>query len=113
MNPYEVVLYEDEKGYSQVSEWLAELQRSNPRERAKAARLIEKLEKQGTGLKMPHCKHIEGPIWELRKDGIRVYYWQEDKTTFVAAAGEVKQRDEADSALLRYAQRAYKEYNAS
>ncbi len=81
MNPYEVMEYEDETGYSQIREWLAELQRSSPRERAKASRLIQKLEQLGTNLRMPHCKQIKGPIWELRKDGVRIYYWQQAKYT--------------------------------
>ena len=112
MEQFEVVLYEDENGDSQIKVWLKKLQRDNPTLRAKAARMIEKLEALGPELKMPHCKHIGGPIWELRHvDGIRIYYWRQDATQFVAIAGEVKNRDEADSALIQYALDAHKEYS--
>lgn len=112
MEQYEVVLYEDANGNSQIKRWLYELQSRQPKIRAKAARLMEKLEALGPELRMPHCKHIEGPIWELRQaDGIRIYYWRQETTVFIAAAGEVKNRDEADQTLVKYALDAYKEYN--
>ncbi len=112
MSQYEVELYEDEDGNSQIKTWLYELQRKQPKVRAKVARMFEKLESLGYELKMPHCKHVQGPIWELRNpDGIRVYYFRAGKQVFVAAAGEVKKEDDADSALLQYALKAHKEYS--
>lgn len=107
---YEVVFYQDERGRSQLKEWLRELKRSNPRAHAKVIRMIEKLEDQGPDLRMPHAKHIKGPIWELRKDELRVYYWQDDERLFIAAAGEAKQRNEADSELIAYALAAHREW---
>jgi len=62
-------------------------------------------------MRPPMSKHIEGPIWELRHDsGIRLYYWRDDETIFVVAAGELKKKNKADQKLIAYAQRAYAEW---
>jgi len=65
-------------------------------------------------MRPPMCKHIRGPIWELRdRSGIRLYYWQDSERLFVVAAGELKQRNQADQSLIEYALRAYEEWRAS
>lgn len=75
--------------------------------------LKELLPTIGSDLKGDQAKHIEGPIWELRhRSGIRIYYWRQGKAVFVAAAGEVKQRDKADQRLIDYALQAYQEFNS-
>jgi len=107
---FDVHFYEDARGRSQLKEWLRTLKRSNPRAHAKVMRMIEKLEEHGPNLRMPHAKHVEGPVWELRKDELRIYYWQDDEQVFIAAAGEAKQRDEADPQLVSYTLDAYREW---
>ncbi|GAA6756178.1 hypothetical protein Thermus77420_16540 [Thermus thalpophilus] len=111
---YEVLLYEDASGHSQIKVWLLSLKKSNPRAYAKARWLLyELLPSQGPNLREPYAKHINGPIWELRHNsGIRIYYWRQETTIFVAAAGEVKQQNKADPELISYALRAYQEFNS-
>lgn len=108
------MLYEDANGRSQIKEWLRRLQEADPKKYAKARRLLkELLPTFGPELREPHVKHIQGPIWELRHhSGIRIYYWRQDATLFVAAAGEVKQKNKADPKLIAYALRAYQEFNS-
>ncbi len=111
---YEVVLYEDERGRSQIKEWLAWLGKSNPRARQKARKLLRRLVIEGPNMRPPMCEHIQGPIWELRDhSGIRLYYWRGSERLFVVAAGELKQKDKADPRLIEYALRAYEERRAS
>lgn len=72
------------------------------------------LEAKGTSLRFPHVSHIDGRIYELRGQGsqaVRIYYWQQDRDIFVAAAGEVKQKKKADRKLIERALAAYAEYN--
>lgn len=105
---YKVLLYEDERGYSQVKEWLNKLEKSNPRARQAVRRLLERLKIEGPDMVV---KHIDGPIWELKhRLGVRLYYWRENENTFIVAAGELKQRDRADPRLIEYALRAYEEW---
>ena len=111
---YKVVLYEDERGRSQIKEWLVWLGKSNPRARQKVRKLLERLKIEGPNMRPPMCKHIHGPIWELRDySGIRLYYWRGSERLFVVAAGELKQEDKADQGLIEYALRAYEEWRAS
>ncbi|MDT7919966.1 MAG: type II toxin-antitoxin system RelE/ParE family toxin [Meiothermus sp.] len=109
---YQVLLYQDAKGRSQIKEWLDGLKRSNPGLYAKARwMLTDQLAVLGSD--HSDCKHIKGPIWELRhRSGIRIYYWRQEKTVFIAAAGEVKQRNKADQKLVEYALKAFQEFNS-
>jgi len=110
---YRVELYRDARGYSQVLEFFDFLRRSNPKLWAFALRLLNTLEQQGPDLRPPLAKPLKGlgaPIWELRHpSGLRLYYWQQERTLFVVAAGEVKKGDKPDPALLEYAVAAYRE----
>lgn len=112
--PFDVLEYEDATGYSAFREWRKALRRSNPRASAKVDWLVALLEQQGTALRFPYVSHIEGPIYELRArsgDTVRIYYWQQEKEIFVAAAGELKQKKKADQKLIQAALAAHKEYN--
>ena len=76
--------------------------------------MLERLAIEGPDMRPPMCKHIHGPIWELRdKSGIRLYYWRDSEWLFVVAAGELKQRNKADQSLIEYALRAYEEWRTS
>jgi hypothetical protein len=114
VTPYTVYEYADENGHSDVQEWRRTLRDSNPRAAAKVDLLIRLLEQNGTGLRFPVVSNVRGPIYELRgkarSDTIRLYYWQEDRTTFVIAAGELKQKRRADQKLVAKALAAYHEY---
>ncbi len=110
--PYRVYEYQDERGRSDIREWRQRLRRSNPRASAKVDWLIDLLEAKGTALAFPYVRHIDGPIYELRAQGrnaVRIYYWQQERDVFIAAAGELKQRDNADRRLVEKALAAHAE----
>lgn len=66
-----VEFYTDHRGLSPVIEFLQSL---SVRDRAKVARYLQLLGEFGPSLTMPHVRHIEGRLWELRPDAYRVLY---------------------------------------
>lgn len=114
--PYRVYEYEDERGRSEIRAWRRRLRRSNPRASAKVDWLIDLLESKGTALTFPHVSHVEGPIYELRARGrhaVRIYFWQQERDVFIAAGGELKQRNKADRRLVEKALAAHAEINGA
>jgi putative component of toxin-antitoxin plasmid stabilization module len=113
--PFTVLEYEDAEGRSEFREWRMGLRRSNPRAAAKVDLLLGMLMQKGTELRFPMVSHIKGPIYELRgrsgRNAVRVYYWRQEKTVFIAASGEVKQHGRADNRLIAEALEAYREFN--
>ena len=60
---WNIIFYQLENGRSPVREFLDSLSRQ---QHAKAIHEIEILEQFGNSLRMPHAKHIDGKLWELR-----------------------------------------------
>lgn len=112
MGRYRVELYVDERGRSQIRDWLDDLGRHRPHLYGYAQRLLVLLEDLGPEMRPPLAKplrYLDAPIWELRhRSGIRMYYWRQDEVVFVVAAGEVKKQDSPDPGLLELTVRAYK-----
>jgi phage-related protein len=66
LSPWTVDKYRDARGRVPVDDYLKGLL---PRDHARVLRVIDLLVDYGPMLKMPHARHIEGKIWELRIDG--------------------------------------------
>lgn len=113
MARYRVEFYRSAQGYSQVLEFFGSLRKSNPKLFDFAMRLLSNLEDQGPDLRPPLAKPLKGlqaSIWELRhRSGLRLYYWRQEATIFVVAAGEIKKGDKPDPTLLEFAVKAYRE----
>lgn len=78
MKKYEVEFYEDKKGYSQILDWIKELD-NNPTKKNKSMLkktyyLIERLEYEGSFIGEPMVKYIKGKIWELRPVPNRIFF---------------------------------------
>lgn len=78
MKKYEIEFYEDNKGQSQIVNWIKELD-SNPTKENKSTLKklyyqMERLEYDGTFIGEPLVKQIEGKIWELRPIPNRVFF---------------------------------------
>lgn len=75
---YEVEIYEDPNGYSQISDWIMELDQNPSKENKmilkKLYYQIERLEYSGTFIGEPIVKQIEGKLWELRPLPHRVFF---------------------------------------
>ncbi len=67
---YEIEMYEDKNGYSEVYEYINELNKNNNKDnRIKLKKInmyIELLSKHGLSLTEPYIKKLDKDIWELR-----------------------------------------------
>lgn len=70
-----IVFYTDHRGRSPVLE------------QAKIRNVLRLLEEFGLQLEMPHARHIEGKLWELRPGGIRLFYFVYTEERFVILHG--------------------------
>lgn len=83
---YDVVFYEDHRGYSPVSDKLDELfQDSGKNKNAriqyeKWASYMKKLHEAGTRIGEPFVKHLEDGIWELRPLRDRILFYVDGNT---------------------------------
>ena len=88
---WNIIFYEKESGAIPVREFLDALPANH---HAKALRDIDVLEKYGTALTMPHIRHIQGKLWELRikcaGDISRIFYFVPIGNDIVLLHGFVK-----------------------
>jgi len=109
-----VRFYSDEKGHSQIRDWFLNLRESNPKAFLKAQQIIWRLGQEGLELRRPEADMVESPIRELRTQyanlTLRIYYWHQGDTLFVAAAAETKKQARANRALLEYAKACFDEF---
>ena len=86
---YQVVLYQDASGRSELRDTLLELKhRSEGDKESRVAYLsllkaIAGLEEYGTRIGMPKVRHIKGELWELRPKAQRVFFFYWENDTFV------------------------------
>lgn len=85
---FEVEIYEDAAGRSEIADWLEELNakaRTSKESRTrlkKVAEYIELLKTYGTQVGAPAVKHItNSDLWELRPTRDRIFfaYWKDNK----------------------------------
>lgn len=75
---YEIIIYQDKNGKSQILVFLYELVNKNGKDakinRNKVNDYIQLLAEYGTYIGEPVCKHLEGDIWELRPLDNRILF---------------------------------------
>ena len=77
---FELEFYEDERGYSDVHEFIDELEAKAATNkdarinRNKMVAYLDTLEEMGTRVGMPVTRHLDGDIWELRPLSNRILY---------------------------------------
>lgn len=81
---WNIVFYTDQRGKSPPLEFINHLQVV---EQAKIRNALRLLNEFGTGLGMPHARHIQGKLWELWSGGIRLFYFANIKNQFVILHG--------------------------
>ena len=79
---YEIIIYEDKKGKSEIAEWLYDLNKKAKTDKNSRVRLkkvsgyIEILKAYGTQAGTPFIKHIQGTdLWELRPVRDRIFFF--------------------------------------
>jgi|GEM_PF-612328 len=111
---FEVRFYTDEKGYSQIRDWFLNLRESNPKALVKAKQIVWRLGQEGLDLRRPEADVVDSPIRELRTQyanlTLRIYYWHQDDTLFIAAAAETKKQSRVDPKLIPYAKMCFDDF---
>ena len=111
MDEWNVESYQDERGRFPAEDYLAALP---PKERARVTRVILLLEDYGPTLKMPHARHLQDKIWELRIDGrpngYRALYAGVPGRRFLLLHIFAKKTDETPAREIATAQRRLSHY---
>lgn len=111
---YEIEMYEDKNGYSEVYEYINELNKNNNKDnRIKLKKInmyIELLSKHGLSLTEPYIKKLDKDIWELRplRDRILFASWCNNK--FVLLSVFMKQTQKTPKSEIEKAQRLLEDY---
>jgi len=69
---WKILFYKDHRGKSPVLDFINSL---NAKDRAKVNNAFRLLEEFGVKLNMPHARHIQGKLWELRPGANRLFYF--------------------------------------
>ena len=85
---WQILFYEDHRSKSPVLEFINKL---SAKDRAKISNDFHLLEEFGPNLGMPHVRHIEGKLWELRPGDNRLFYFLYLDGKFVILHGFRKQ----------------------
>ena len=84
---FEVFFYQDEKGKSEIMDYILELaSKSDKSSRIKLKKIyeyIKYLSEAGPKAREPYAKHLDGEIWELRPIRDRLLYATWDGKRFI------------------------------
>ena len=108
---FEVIFYRKENGEEPAKDFLTNLE---PKMRAKIARAISRLEKNGTELREPFSKHLEDGIFELRatfsSNISRVLYFFFTGRTAILTNGFIKKTQKTPRQEIEKAKRYRDDY---
>ena len=111
---YEIEIYEDKKGNSEIESYLKKLRNSNSKdERIKSNKIrtyIKALSIHGLGLNEPYIKKLEDEIWELRplRDRILFTSWCNNK--FILLSIFMKKTRKTPRSEIEKAKRLLEDY---
>ena len=69
---WRIVFYEDHRGHSPVLDFIDHLP---IKDQAKINKVFRLLKEFGPSIGMPHARHLDGDLWELRPGDNRVLYF--------------------------------------
>ena len=105
---YNIFIYEDNKGKSEINEYLKKLRKSNEKKDIilinKIRMYLNLLSEFGLTLGEPYIKRINREIWELRPIRNRILFAYVDNNSFVLLTHFIKKtrktpKDEIDKAM--------------
>ena len=111
---YNIFLYKDKNGNSEIEEYLLNLQNKNTKDSRikfnKIIAYINMLSKYGTKIGEPYIKYLENNIWELRpiRDRILFTYW--DNNNFILLNIFIKQTQKTPKKEIEKAKRYLKDF---
>lgn len=89
---WRVGFYTDRRGTVPAYEFIESLA---PHEHAAALRALDLLVRYGPALSMPHARHVEGKLWELRAGASRLFYFLHLGEEFIVLHGYRKKSQQA------------------
>jgi phage-related protein len=89
---WEIVFYQDRRGRNPTLDFINDLPVVDQAKIYNALRLLREF---GSTLGMPHARHVEGRLWELRPGGVRLLYFTYIGKQFVILHGYRKQSNKA------------------
>jgi phage-related protein len=111
MPDWTVEAYVDARGRLPVRDYLTGLP---PKDQARILRAVDLLADYGPMLRMPHARHLQGKVWELRIDGrpnsYRVLYAAVPGRKFVLLHAFAKKSDKTPAQEIDTAQRRLADY---
>ena len=111
LQDFEVIFYRKKNGEEPAKDFLINLE---PKLRAKIARAISRLEKNGTELREPFSKHLEDGIFELRatfsSNISRVLYFFFTGRTAILTNGFIKKTQKTPRTEIEKAKRYRDDY---
>lgn len=109
-NMYEIEVYEDKKGDSEIEDWLNKLNDSKQKDDQKILKKIRYqlkiLAELGPEIRPPHSKVLKGykyPIMELRPQPERIFYASYDGEKFVLLSHYMKKQNKTDKRQVQHA----------
>jgi phage-related protein len=103
---WSVLFYKNHQGKCPPLEFIEKLP---VMEQAKIRNTIRLLQEFGPCLEMPHARHIQGKLWELRPGGIRLFYFAYIDRQFIILHGYRKKGMKAPVTELATALRRMEE----
>ena len=71
------------------------------RDRAEAFALLKLLAERGSALRLPHSRALEGGLFELRGNQVRIFYMFQPGRRIILFDGMIKKRDKIPAEVLR------------
>lgn len=111
---YNVEIYEDKYGKSEVKEYIKNLQQKRNKDSNikfnKIVSYIRILQEKGLSIGEPYIKHIDNDIWELRplRNRILFAYW--NNNTFILLSIFMKQTQKTPQQEIEKAKRLLEDY---
>ncbi|WP_329780869.1 type II toxin-antitoxin system RelE/ParE family toxin (plasmid) [Lactiplantibacillus plantarum] len=107
---YEIEVYEDKKGDSEIEDWLNKLNDSKQKDDQKILKKIRYqlkiLAELGPKIRPPHSKVLKGykyQIMELRPQPERIFYASYDGEKFVLLSHYMKKQNKTDKRQVEHA----------
>ncbi|MFD1676353.1 type II toxin-antitoxin system RelE/ParE family toxin [Alicyclobacillus fodiniaquatilis] len=114
---YDIVLYEDDRGNSEIADFLAQVAEDAAAGKKDAVTLkkqidlnLELLKQAGTRIGKPYVDHIDGPIWELRPGRYRVLFVGWNGSHFVLLHHFMKSTQKTPRREIEKAKREYSQW---
>lgn len=113
---FNIIFYEDKKGYSEVKEFILNLNKKSKTDKNcniqfnKIVSYFDLLEELGTRVGKPVTKHLDGEIWELRPHNNRILYAYYKDNTFIMLHQFVKKTQKTPPREIKQAMRNLKDF---